>query len=258
MDRYRIAEIFSSINGEGVLAGQLAVFIRFCGCNLRCSFCDTTWANEPDCPRRILDTDQIIREISASGIRLVTITGGEPLIQDGIGELFEAITHAEINLSERGDSESGGICQEGPGENDLSRINSRKQQESSSFHVEVETNGSVALLPFMEAYPAVTFTMDYKLPGSGMEQYMCMENLSVLRPTDTIKFVAGSQEDLNRALELIRTYDLTEHCHVYLSPVFGKIEPADMVEFMKEHRMNGVNLQLQMHKFIWDSEARGV
>lgn len=53
-------------------------------------------------------------------------------------------------------------------------------------------------------------------------------------------------------------YDLRERCHVYLSPVFGRIEPADIVEYMKEHRMNGVTLQLQIHKFIWDPDKKGV
>ena len=45
-----LAEQFVSINGEGVTAGQLALFFRFCGCNLSCSYCDTAWANAPDCP----------------------------------------------------------------------------------------------------------------------------------------------------------------------------------------------------------------
>ena len=65
-------------------------------------------------------------------------------------------------------------------------------------------------------------------------------------------------EDLERAKEIIDTYELTERCHVYLSPVFGQIEPADMVAYMKEKNMNGVNLQLQMHKFIWDPNRKGV
>ena len=46
----KVVEKFTSINGEGTRAGELAVFVRFKGCNLRCSYCDTMWANEPDCP----------------------------------------------------------------------------------------------------------------------------------------------------------------------------------------------------------------
>ena len=61
-----------------------------------------------------------------------------------------------------------------------------------------------------------------------------------------------------KALELIRTYDLTNRCHVYLSPVFGSIEPVQIVEFMLKHRLNGVRLQIQIHKVIWDPDKRGV
>ena len=87
---------------------------------------------------------------------------------------------------------------------------------------------------------------------------MITENMKLLEKNDTVKFVSGSQEDLLKALKLIRTYDLTNRCHVYLSPVFGEIEPMQIVEFMLKHRLNGVRLQIQMHKVIWDPDERGV
>ena len=87
---------------------------------------------------------------------------------------------------------------------------------------------------------------------------MCEENLSAMEPQDTVKFVAGSRADLERAAAVIGQYDLTNRCHVYLSPVFGDMDPADIVEYMKQHCMNHVNLQLQLHKMIWDPDARGV
>ena len=65
-------------------------------------------------------------------------------------------------------------------------------------------------------------------------------------------------QGLRRAATVIDAYDLAEKCSVHLSPVFGEIEPADLVEFMKENRMNGVSLRLQMHKQIWDPQTRGV
>jgi 7-carboxy-7-deazaguanine synthase len=100
--------------------------------------------------------------------------------------------------------------------------------------------------------------MDYKLPSSGCEQGMKLENFDLLTQEDTVKFVSGSLADLDRARELIQRYDLTRRCHVYLSPVFGSIEPVDMVNYMIEHSMNDVRLQIQMHKVIWDPEKRGV
>ena len=123
--------------------------------------------------------------------------------------------------------------------------------------VEVETNGSVDISPFcIKARPA--FTLDYKLPGSGCEARMNTANYGLLRSEDTVKFVIGSREDLERAKEIMEQYGLIGRCQVYISPVFGQIEPAEMAEFLTEHRMNGVRMQIQIHRVIWDPEKRGV
>ena len=123
--------------------------------------------------------------------------------------------------------------------------------------VEIETNGSVPIAPVAEKCGVrPEFTMDYKLPSSGMESRMCLENLPQLKDSDTLKFVCASREDLERAAEVLEEYKPV--CKVYLSPVFGRIEPKDMVEFMKEKKLGRVNLQLQLHKFIWDPNERGV
>ena len=87
---------------------------------------------------------------------------------------------------------------------------------------------------------------------------MFIKNFDVLNKNDTVKFVSGSIEDLKRAKDVIEKYNLTQKCGVYISPVFGQIEPAEIVEFMKENLMNDVNLQIQMHKVIWDPDKRGV
>lgn len=222
MAEYRVVEIFESINGEGRRAGQLAVFVRFAGCNLDCSFCDTQWANRPDAKYVIMTEEEIADVIKRTNVRNVTLTGGEPLIQKDIRILLERLA------------------------------------EESSLSVEIETNGSVSLADYDGMDNRPVMTMDYKLPYSGMEQHMCMENFSHLHQTDVVKFVCGSREDLERAEQVIETYALAERCNVYLSPVFGALEPSDMVTFMKERQMNGVSLQLQLHKFIWDPDKRGV
>ena len=130
--------------------------------------------------------------------------------------------------------------------------------EVGKCRVEIETNGAADLRPLAEAPFRPVFTMDYKLPSSGCEKAMRAENFTVLGPEDTVKFVAGSAEDLARAAQIIEKYALVSRCHVYFSPVFGKIDPADIVEFMIRHRMNDVRLQIQMHKVIWDPMRRGV
>lgn len=222
MAEFKVAEIFTSINGEGTKAGQTAVFVRFTGCNLNCSYCDTKWANEPNAEYKLMTDREILSRIKETGIKNVTLTGGEPLLREGIYELLEEIA------------------------------------KDGFLQAEIETNGSIDLNPFCDIENRPSFTMDYKLPSSGMEKHMCLENFEILEKKDTVKFVFGSIEDLKKALEIIRKYDLSRRCHVYISPVFGSIEPAKIVDFMVENKLNDVNLQLQLHKFIWDPNMRGV
>lgn len=162
MANYKIVEIFSSINGEGPRTGQLALFIRMQGCNLDCGYCDTKWANEEDARFHWTSTDEIMDVVRLMNIKNITLTGGEPLIQEDIMELLQALA-AE------------------PG-----------------IRVEVETNGSVLLKPFAEMEHAPSFNMDYKLPGSGMEHTMLIENFSFLTQKDTVKFVVKDYMDLCR------------------------------------------------------------
>ncbi len=224
MQQFPIAEYFISINGEGQHAGKLAMFLRMRGCNLRCSYCDTMWANEDNCNVEWLTVQEICSLVKAEGVQYVTVTGGEPLLQENIHVLLSAL------------SEEVGVI------------------------VEVETNGSVPIAPFQALCPQVQFTTDYKLPSSGMEIAMHVENLCAVRQTDTLKFVCGSVQDLMRVKELMRGDVVSKDVPVYLSPVFGEIEPATIVDFVKEHLRTypQVRVQLQLHKMIWPTIDKGV
>lgn len=222
MAKYNVAEIFESINGEGMRAGELAVFVRLKGCNLCCSYCDTAWACTPDAPCRQMTEEEICLQILDTGIRNVTLTGGEPLWQEDIGILLQRLA------------------------------------EEPSLRVEIETNGSIAVTPWRVGTHPPHFTLDYKLPGSGMESRMCLDNFRQISQEDTVKFVISDDRDLERAREIMETYHLRTRCHVIFSPVSGRIEPEHIVGFMRDHRLNSVRLQLQLHKIIWDPERRGV
>ena len=89
MSTYQVVEKFVSINGEGRRAGELAAFIRFKGCNLQCSYCDTSWANEPGCESERLTKEEILSWIREAGVKNVTLTGGEPLLRKGMEELWQ-------------------------------------------------------------------------------------------------------------------------------------------------------------------------
>lgn len=226
MVKLKVVEKFISINGEGRKQGELAAFIRLGGCNLRCTYCDTAWAWAVDgaeaaefCEETPSD---IYAWVKANGVKNVTLTGGEPLLHPHAADLLVLLC-ADPALS-----------------------------------VEVETNGSVDLAPFMAMPNPPAFTVDYKLPKSGMESKMHLPSFALLGERDVVKFVCTDMDDLARAYEVMQQMQLIGRVGVFLSPVFGSIDVADMVDFMQQRNLNGVRLQLQMHKFIWSPDKRGV
>lgn len=218
-----VNEIFYSIEGEGIRAGYPCVFIRLYGCNLKCLYCDTRYSCEEE-QYREMTVKEIVQVVQEYGCARVTITGGEPTLQSEFADLVKA----------------------------LARRN---------FRVNVETNGTISASDILEITEGYTplITMDHKSPSSGMNSHMSIDNYLGLRSTDVLKFVVGSKEDLIDADRVISALTLQKrYPEFYLSPIFGQIEPVDIVEFMKEHHYNNVRIQLQMHKFIWPPEQRGV
>lgn len=215
-DTLTIYETFSSIQGESTHAGRLCFFIRLAGCNLRCSYCDTRKAQTVS-SGRIRSLDELVNEAKRSGLRLIEITGGEPMLQPATPELCR-------RLLERG------------------------------FEVLMETNGSVDL----SAVPrGVRRIIDWKTPFSGESEKMLDGNFLNLRPGDEVKFVIAGRNDYDAALEVIRRFRIPEHATILFAPVFGKIEPRTLVEWMLADRVPA-RLNLQLHKVIWNPDAEGV
>ena len=218
MKYYNVVEKFVSINGEGQRSGELAVFIRLAKCNLRCNYCDTMWANEEKTSITTMTREDIYNYILDTKIKNITLTGGEPLLDRKAKDLIEYIV------------------------------------KDKSLFLEIETNGSIDLNLFRLDVKNLSFTVDYKGPSSEMEKFMFIKNFETISKLDTIKFVVGDYNDLLKAKEIIDEYDLTNRCSVYFSSVYKKIELDEIVEFMKEFNLNGVRLQLQLHKFIWGNK----
>ena len=216
----RVVEIFKSIDGEGKRAGLPTVFIRLYGCNLNCSYCDTLYGCAGD-NYKLMSVSEIMDVVNKFAIPSVTVTGGEPLVHPGIHTLISSLT-------------------------------------SNGYHVNIETNGSKRLPRSWGKKNKLFYTVDYKCPFSKMERFMCMENLEpgVLRKKDVLKFVVGSREDLERARYIIETYEPV--AKIYFSPVFGKIEPREIVDFLLENKLHHCRVQVQLHKIIWDPKERGV
>lgn len=161
--------------------------------------------------------DEIIALIGQYKCSLVEVTGGEPLMQ---GEVSELMTR----LADLG------------------------------YEVLLETGGS---LPIEGIDPRVRIIMDLKCPSSGMVKKNKYENISHLKAIDELKFVIGSREDYDWTKEIISKYDLEKILTILISPVFGKIEPVEIVNWILEDNLN-VRFQMQMHKFIWHPDTRGV
>lgn len=218
---FSVVEDFLSINGEGAKSGKLAVFIRFAGCNLDCSYCDTKWANEPNVPSKQMALEPLLELIKSYKVPRVTLTGGEPLLQSGIYELVNILA-------------------------------------AENIAVEIETNGSVAIaLERLTNRQMVSFTMDYKLASSNMEANMNISNIVKLTKQDVLKFVVGSVEELETVKSIMLDYNLEKTTNVFISPVYGGIDSSQLADFLKENLFCETTMQLQLHKLIWGFDSRG-
>ncbi|MFZ1728650.1 MAG: 4Fe-4S cluster-binding domain-containing protein [Bacteroidota bacterium] len=218
MSKLKISEIFYSIQGEGSRAGLPCVFVRLHGCGLRCSWCDTGYALDHREGGEMMDTGDVLSRIASFRCGFVELTGGEPLEQEAA---FPFLTE---------------LCDQG-------------------FSVAVETGGHVDIA---RVDPRVIVIMDLKAPASGMSKKNRLENIAYLKPTDEVKFVIANREDYKWTRALIESEHLAKRCgEILLSPVFGSIEARDLAAWILEDRLP-VRMQLQMHKFIWAPDARGV
>ena len=222
-----INELFTSVNGESKKIGGCAVFIRSSGCSLCCRYCDSkyTWAHEDT--DKNMTCEEILEFCKESGAHDVTFTGGEPLLQKDSDDL--------INLL----SDNG-------------------------FDVCIETNGAVDFTTrdwFVNNKDNVWVCADYKGLASGMTDKMLpLDKFAQLRDRDVLKFVVGSEEDLDLARSVISYIrEKGSKCLCYLSPVFGMIEPVAIVEYMHKYKLyDGVRAQVQLHKIIWAPDKRCV
>ncbi|MEG1979877.1 MAG: radical SAM protein [Victivallaceae bacterium] len=212
-----VNEEFVSIQGESTHAGRICYFIRFAGCNLRCSYCDTVYAWDFGAGT-MRSLDEIVQRVVEANVKLVEITGGEPLLQKNLNLLLTRLL-------------------------------------SAGCEILIETNGScdISMLP-----PEVKRILDCKLPGSGMSERNLYENYKFLHAGDEIKFVISDEKDYEFSKKIIEKYNLSSQpVALIFSTVFGTITPEKLAELMIRDNVPA-RLQLQMHKYIWPPERIGV
>ena len=122
------------------------------------------------------------------------------------------------------------------------------------FDVMLETGGSLTIKDIDER---VQIIMDLKCPSSKMEKKNLYENIGYLKPKDELKFVIGNREDYEWSKEIISKYDLEDKCEILFAVVFDELEPVSLVNWIIEDKLD-VRYQLQMHKYIWHPETKGV
>ena len=165
-----------------------------------------------------MSVQQVIDEVEKYNCKLIEITGGEPLVQ--IDECLQLMQN---------------LCDLG-------------------YEVMIETGGSLSI---KEIDPRVKIIMDLKCPSSGMEKKNLYENVQYLKPTDELKFVIGNREDYEWTKTIFDKYNLHGKCEILFSVVFGKLEPVELINWILEDKFD-VRFQLQMHKYIWHPETKGV
>ena len=243
-----VNEVYLSLQGESTFAGLPCIFVRLTACNLRCSYCDTAYAFTEGEKQPL---DGILSEVrrlahpyltSHAALRtphlklpLVELTGGEPLLQPNALPLMQA------------------LCDEG-------------------FTVLIETSGAHDI---SKIDPRVRRIMDLKCPSSGEVARNRFENIPLLKATDEVKFVIGTQEDYDWAKEQMAKHRLAGICPLLFSwvqplapeqqnPTLKNVPAGqtpitrrELAEKIIEDSLP-VRFQLQMHKFIWPTEQRGV
>ncbi len=224
-----LIEIYKSVQGESSFAGRPCIFVRLAGCNLRCSWCDSEYTFTGGYK---LSEDEIVAEVAKlTPVKLIEFTGGEPLLQER--EL--------VPLMER-------LLKDG-------------------YELMIETSGE---RPVEKVPKAVHKIVDVKCPGSGEAGRFRMTNLASLTERDEVKFVITNRDDYEYARDFICDNALVGRVGgILLSPAFSKtpsperttenclLDPRELVEWMLADGLNA-RLSLQIHKYIWEPQKKGV
>ena len=214
----RINEIFLSIDGEVNQwhQGRLSTFIRVSGCNCRCLYCDTKYAQDPDSGVD-MPVSKIISKVKEIGCPKVTITGGEPLMQE------KELKHLVFGLIPMHD-------------------------------ISIETNGTI---PPPIWSKRINWVMDYKLPSSGEDTKMADSNFMGLSRNDWIKFVVADINDYIKAIDVKKRLQEGGCCAQFaFRPAIEQDSPHEeittntriLLKWLKEDKQFDVVLNLQLHK----------
>lgn len=234
-----MVEIFQSVSGEGVSAGEIVTFVRVAGCDLRCTWCDTKYSfKESGGGVEQMIPETVIERLRDFGSNEIICTGGEPL------EHNKSKRYLPLYLQSEG----------------------FKVRIETSGGSDLYTKGELEYFKLKELLRPV-YTMDIKCPASGMQAHNNYNNFNLLDERDELKFVVADDADLAFAVDVIDCYKLllaAKEITINFSPVFESMTPQYLVDFLKRKTAYfgkeklKTRLSLQLHKFIWPPHLRGV
>jgi 7-carboxy-7-deazaguanine synthase len=224
-----LIEIYKSVQGESSFAGLPCIFVRLAGCNLRCSWCDSEYTFKGGYKQTLDEVEAAVAALAP--VRLVEFTGGEPMLQ----------------------------------ERELLPLMDRLLAQGYTLMIETSGERLLGNVP-----KDVHKIVDVKCPGSGEGGTFRLENLDTLTKCDEVKFVISDRSDYEFARDFTREHGLGERAGgVLFSPAFNKAPSLErstsncaldhrlLVEWMLEDGVPA-RLSLQIHKFIWEPQKKGV
>jgi 7-carboxy-7-deazaguanine synthase len=233
----RLIELYKSVQGESSFTGVPCIFVRFAGCNLRCAWCDSEYTFTGGKP---FTEDEVVAQIEAlAPCPLIEFTGGEPMLH---AKDLLPLMHRLLN------------------------------DETTKYTLMMETSGE---RPLEEVPPVVHKIVDVKCPGSGSAfGSFRMSNLDTLTARDEVKFVLRDRRDYEFARDFIREHLAAKIAagtlgHILLSPAFiqhpsplrtadnMELDARDLVQWMLDDGLPA-RLSLQVHKFVWEPQKKGV
>ncbi len=218
-NKLEIVEKFVTISGEAPIIGHPIYLVRFTGCNLNCTYCDTYYKDEINYTLTESELiEDIKKQISCYPYLKVLFTGGEPLLnrKSQIYRIIKKLNHIEFYI---------------------------------------ETNGSIYIEN--NRLKNCHFVVDFKTPSSGCDNSFCMDNLKIMNEKDCIKFVV-SKDDLCWLKSTVKKiWQINKRIPLYVSPQWNKITLEGLSSFIIDNKVN-IKLSFQLHKIIWRNRDRGV
>ena len=228
----KLCEIFSSISGEGLMQGIPATFIRFSGCNMSCDYCDTKYHSANF---EIVSVEDILNNGIVTKSQYFVVTGGEPFAQhEDIFALIKKLSViGKVEIGTNGTNLFQNIC----------KLYKETIPTSTLLTIDLKLNQNN-----IEYF--TTFEKGLELIKENMSKYATNNNHL---PLSCIKVIVKNKKEIDRAYKFSDKHPAFQ---VIVSPCCGLISPTEIAEYIVEKKYRNLRMQIQLHKYLWEANAR--